>query len=117
TRAQTVSAYSELVLPLPQRGEYSGRIADAFAQILVRGFDDRRPHHAQKRVGGFLAGYRRGKRREVVAPQARIASLALEQRGICRLDGLGETNVRQSVLVPALEERCVGRAGELREAT
>src|SRR5882762_9371769 len=42
---------SELILPLTQRGEYSSWIADAFAQILVRGFDDRGPHHAQKWVG------------------------------------------------------------------
>jgi len=65
---------SELVLPLAQRGEYSCRIADALAQILVCGFDDRGPRHAQKRVGGFLAGDRRGKRRRL--SRRRRASLA-----------------------------------------
>src|SRR5438552_16827320 len=106
---------SKLVFPLPQGGEYSGRIAGAFAQILVCGFDDCGPHHAQERVGGLLAGYRRGKRREVVAPQARIAGLALEQRGIAWLDGLGKADVRQRVFVPAIHERVIGQRGKLLE--
>src|SRR5438132_3753767 len=106
---------SELILPLTQRGEYSSWIADAFAQILVRGFDDRGPHHPQKRVGRLFACYRRGQCREVVAPQTRIARLALEQRGIVRLDGLGEADVRQSVLVPPIYKRVIGQRRELLE--
>src|ERR1700716_214780 len=81
---------SELILPLTQRGEYSSWIADAFAQILVRGFDDRGPRHAQKWVGRLFASYRRGQGRQVVAPCLSVAHLALEQRGIIRFDGLGE---------------------------
>src|SRR5882762_6355178 len=106
---------SELILPLTQRGEYSSWIADAFAQILVRGFDDRGPHHAQKWVGRFFASYRRGQGRQVVAPCLSVAHLALEQRGIIRFDGLGEADVRQGVLVAAVDKRVLGQRRELLE--
>src|SRR5712691_8436953 len=106
---------SELILPLTQRGEYSSWIADAFAQILVRGFDDRGPHHAQKWVGRFFASYRRGQGRQVVAPCLSVAHLALEQRGIIRFDGLGEADVRQGVLVAAVDQRVLGQRRELLE--
>src|SRR5882672_3229974 len=106
---------SELILPLTQRGEYSSWIADAFAQILVRGFDDRGPRHAQKWVGRLFASYRRGQGRQVVAPCLSVAHLALEQRGIIRLDGLGEADVRQGVLVAAVDQRVLGQRRELLE--
>src|SRR2546422_1213800 len=100
---------SELILPLTQRGEYSSWIADAFAQILVRRFDNRGPHHAQKWVGRLFASYRRGQGRQVVAPCLSVAHLALEQRGIIRFDGLGEADVRQGVLVAAVDQRVLGQ--------
>src|SRR6266567_1496857 len=77
----------ELVLPLAQRRENSGWIAHAPAQILVRRFDDRRRPHPQKGIGRLFASDRRRQRRAALALQPGVARLALEQRGVARLDG------------------------------
>src|SRR5712691_11580756 len=105
----------ELVLPLAQRRENSGRVAHALAQVLVRRFDDRGCRHPQEGVGRLFASDRRRQRRAALALQLSIARLALEQRGVARLDGLGEADVRQRVFVSAIDERFVGQRRELLE--
>src|SRR5439155_7481178 len=100
---------SKAVLPVPYRGKYSHRIGYACSEVLVGRLDHRGLEAAQEGVGGLFLAERARQRRLARRAQALVARLALLERSVARLDGLGEADVRARVLVPAIHFRLVGQ--------
>src|ERR1700704_6383723 len=84
---------SKAVLPVPYCGEYSHGIGYARSEVLVGRLDHRGLEAAQEGIGGLFLAQRARQRRLAFRAQAPVARLALLERCVVRLHGLGEADV------------------------
>jgi len=99
--------------PVPDRGEHAHRVGDARAEILVGRLDHGGLEAAQDGLVAFSSRSVLGSRRPSVLAQLPVACLARLERRVAGLDCLGEADVGERVLVPAVDLRVVGQRSEL----
>src|SRR6185503_15160867 len=105
----------EVVLPRPDLGEHFHRPGEGSPRVLLGGGHDLGHVAANERVGRALLGDRRGYRRLAAAALRLLACLALAKPRVAWLDRLREADVRERVLMRAIDAGRLLQAREFRK--